>query len=226
MYLKEVKSRDSKRYLDTRIHSSIIHSRQKLETTQVSTDRWTDKQNVVLASKELLFSYSFVSNSLWPHGLQHTGRPCPSLSPRVCSNSCPLYWWCHPSHLILCRPLLLLSSILPNIRVFSNVSALCIRWPKHWSFSIRQSNEYSALVYLGLTSLISFLSRNSQESSPAPQFENIISSAFSLFLWSTSHVCTWLLEKTIALIIWAFVSKWNNIKWDINLKKEWSSDTC
>ena len=79
---------------------------------------------------------------------------------------------------------------------------------------------------LGLTGLISFLSRNSQESSPAPQFENIISSAFSLFLWSTSHVCTWLLEKTIALIIWAFVSKWNNIKWDINLKKEWSSDTC
>ena len=38
-----------------------------------------------------------MSSSLWPHGLQHTRLPCPSLSPRVCSNSCPLSWWCHPT---------------------------------------------------------------------------------------------------------------------------------
>ena len=44
----------------------------------------------------LLFSFSVLSDSLWSHGLQHTGLPCPSLSPRVCSNSCPLSWWCHP----------------------------------------------------------------------------------------------------------------------------------
>ena len=50
------------------------------------------------------------------------------------------------SHLILCRPLLLLPSILPSIRVFSNESALHIRWPKYWSFSIRTSNEYSGLI--------------------------------------------------------------------------------
>ena len=48
-------------------------------------------------------------------------------------------------HLILCRPLLL-SSIFPSIRVFSSESALSIRWPKYWSFSIRPSNEYSALI--------------------------------------------------------------------------------
>ena len=50
------------------------------------------------------------------------------------------------NHLILCRPLLLLPSILPSIRVFSNESALHIRWPKYWSFSIRTSNEYSGLI--------------------------------------------------------------------------------
>ena len=53
------------------------------------------------------------------------------------------------NHLILCRPLLLLPSIFPSIRVFSNESALCIRWPKYWSssFSISSSNEYSGLVF-------------------------------------------------------------------------------
>ena len=52
------------------------------------------------------------------------------------------------NHLILCHPLLLLSSIFPNIRVFSNESALCIRWPKYWSFSfnISPSNEHPGLI--------------------------------------------------------------------------------
>ena len=50
------------------------------------------------------------------------------------------------NHLILCCPLLLLPSIFPSIRVFSNESALCIRWPKYWSFSISPSNEYSGLI--------------------------------------------------------------------------------
>ena len=53
-----------------------------------------------------------------------------------------------PNHLILCRPLLLLPSIFPSIRVFSNESVLCLRWPKYWSFSfnISPSNEYSRLI--------------------------------------------------------------------------------
>ena len=57
--------------------------------------------------------------------------------------------WAMPSnHLILCHPLLLLPSIFPSIRVFSNESALCIRWPKYWSssFRISPSNEYSGLI--------------------------------------------------------------------------------
>ena len=77
--------------------------------------------------------------TLQPDGLQQARFPCPSLSPAVCSNSCPLSQWCH-QHLILCCPLLLLPSIFPSIRVFSNESVLHIRWPKYWSFSISPSN--------------------------------------------------------------------------------------
>ena len=73
--------------------------------------------------------------------------PCPSLAPRVCSDSCPLRQWCHLT-ISSCRPLLLLPSIFPSIRVFSNELALHIRWPKYWSFSFSMSpsNEYSGLI--------------------------------------------------------------------------------
>ena len=72
------------------------------------------------------------------------------------------------NHLILCHPLLLLPSIFPSIKVFSNESSLHIRWPKYWSFSfsISPSSQCSGLISLGLTSLISLQSRDSQESSP------------------------------------------------------------
>ena len=66
--------------------------------------------------------------TLWPHGLQHARLPCPSPSPRACSNSFPLNRLCHPA---ICHPLVLLPSIFPSIRVFSNESSLCIRSPKY-----------------------------------------------------------------------------------------------
>ena len=99
--------------------------------------------------------------SLWPHGLQHTRLLCPSPSTGVCSDSCLLSQWCLSNSLILCHPLLLLPSIFPSIRVFSSESALCIRWPKYWSFSFNfsPSNEYSGLISFRLTSLISLLSK-------------------------------------------------------------------
>src|SRR5574341_307209 len=95
----------------------------------------------------LLFSRSVVSDSLRPQGLQHTRLPCPSLTPRVLKLMSiePVM---PSSHLTLCRPLLLLPSIFPSIRVFSNESVLHIRWPKYWSFSfnISPSNEHSGLI--------------------------------------------------------------------------------
>ena len=89
-----------------------------------------------------------MSDSLWPHELQRAKLACPSLSPRVCSDSCPLSQWCHPTISSSITPLLLLPSIFPSIRVFSNQSALCFRGPKYWrfSFSIRPSNEYSSFM--------------------------------------------------------------------------------
>ena len=77
----------------------------------------------------------------------HTRSPCPSPTPGVYPNSCPLSRCCHPT-ISSCHPLLLLPSIFPRIRAFSNESILCIRWPKYWSFSfnISLSNEYSGLI--------------------------------------------------------------------------------
>ena len=88
-----------------------------------------------------------MSNSLQPHRLQHTRPPCPSPTPRVYSNSCLLSQWYQPP-ISSCYPLLLPPSIFPSIRVFSNESVLCIRWPKYWSFSfsISPSNEYPGLI--------------------------------------------------------------------------------
>ena len=77
------------------------------------------------------------------------GLPYPSRSPGVCSNSCPLSQWCHPT-ISSCCPFLLLPSVLLSIWVFSNELALPIRWPKYWrfSFSISPSNECSGLISL------------------------------------------------------------------------------
>ena len=81
------------------------------------------------------------------------------------------------NHLILCHPFLLLPSIFPSIRVFSNESVLHIRWPKYWSIS--PSNEYSGLISFRMDWLDLLQSRNSHESSPTPQFKSINSSALS-----------------------------------------------
>ena len=94
------------------------------------------------------FSRSVMSSSLWPHGLQHTRPPCPSPTPRACSDFMTIESVMPSNHLILCHPLLLRPSIFPSIRVFSNESALRIRWPKYWSFSFNTSpsSEHSGLI--------------------------------------------------------------------------------
>ena len=97
---------------------------------------------LIPSTEGLLFS-CFGVLTLRPHGLQHARLPCPSPSPGACSTH--VHWF---NHLILCRPRLLLPWIFPSIRVFSNESALRIRWPKYWSFSysISPSSEYSGLI--------------------------------------------------------------------------------
>ena len=104
-------------------------------------------ESAPVSDHSVQFSHSVVSNSLGAHGLQHTRPPCPLPTPRAYSNSCPSSWWCHPT-IIFCRPLFLLPSVFPSIRVFSDESVLHIRWPKYWSFSfsISPSNKYSGLI--------------------------------------------------------------------------------
>jgi len=100
------------------------------------------------------FSRPVVSDSLQPQGLQHARPPCPSPTPRVYPNSCPLSRWCHPtisSSVVCfssCPQSFPASGSFQMSRVFSNESALCIRWPKYWSFSfnISPSSEHPGLI--------------------------------------------------------------------------------
>ena len=100
------------------------------------------------------FSSIQFSRSLRPHESQHSRPPCLSPTPGVYSNSC-IESVMPSSHLILCRPLLLLPLIPPSIRVFSNESTLRMRWPKYWSFSfsISPSNEHPGLISFRMDSL-------------------------------------------------------------------------
>ena len=148
-----------------------------------------------------------MSDSFWPHGLQHARLPCPSLSPRVCSKSCLLVDYAmQPSH-----PLspILLPSIFPSIRVFPNESAFCIKWPKLWASALSSvlPMNIQAWFPLGLTGLISLESKGLSRvfSSTMIQRQQFFGTQPSL--WSNSHIHTWLLEKTITLTIQTFVGK-------------------
>ena len=97
------------------------------------------------------------------------------------------------SHLILCHPLLLLPSIFPSIRVFSNELALYIRWPKYWSFSFSMSpsNEYSGLISFKMwTSLISLLSKGLSRVFSSTAFLKNQFFGAQPSLWSNSHIYT------------------------------------
>ena len=96
------------------------------------------------------------------------------------------------NHLILCCPLLLLPSIFPSIRVFSNESGLCIRWPKYWSFSISPPNEYSELTSFSID-WFDFPEVSKVFSSTTVQKYQFFGAQPSL--WSNSHIHKWLLEK-------------------------------
>ena len=110
------------------------------------------------------------------------------------------------NHFTLCHPLLLLPSIFPSIRVFSNESALCIRWPKYWSFSISPPMSIQGWFPLGLTGLTPSSPRDSQESSPTPHFERINSSVLSI-LYGPTLTSIYDYQKNYSFHIWTFVRK-------------------
>ena len=135
--------------------------------------------------------------------------PSPSPTPRACSNSCPLESVVPSNHLILCHSLLLLSSIFPSIRVFSNESILHIRGPKYWSFSFSfsPSNEHLGLISFRIDwfdfltvrrTLKSLLQHHSSEESV------LWLSAFFMVQLSHPYMTT---GKIIALTKWTLVRK-------------------
>ena len=149
-----------------------------------------------------------MSNSLRPHGLQQARPPCPSPTPGLLKLM-SIESVMPSNHLILCRPLLPLPSIFPSIRVFSNESILCIRWPKYWSFSfsISPSNEYSGLISFRIDwfdllvvqgTLRSLLQHHSLKASILQH------SAF----FTDSHIHTWLLEKPQLWLYRPLSAKW------------------
>ena len=105
------------------------------------------------------------------------------------------------NHLILCHPLLLLPSIFPSIRVFSNESVLHIRWPKYWSFgfSISPSNEHPGLISFRMDWLDLLAVQGTLKSSPTPQFKSINSLVLSFLFYSPTLTFYKTTEKTIAL---------------------------
>ena len=151
-----------------------------------------------------------MSESKRLYGLHHARPSCPWPTPWAYSNSCPSSRWCHPMNdLILCHSLLLPPSVFPSIRVFSNESVLCIKWPKYWSFSftVSPSNEYSGLIsfridwldFLAVQGTFkNLLQHHSSEASI------LWCSAFFTVQSSYPYMTT---EKTIALTRWTFDGK-------------------
>ena len=129
---------------------------------------------------KLLFSLPVVSNSLWPHGLQHNWPPCPSLSPKVCPSSCPLNWWCYST---------ISSSVTPFFFCLQSFPA-SQSFPMSWHFaSGGQSIRASASVLLmniqdwsplGLSGLIPLQSKGLLRVFSKPQFKTTSSFVLSL----------------------------------------------
>jgi len=135
-----------------------------------------------------------MSDSLWPHGLQHTRLPCPSPSPLAFSNLRPLSQWCHPT---ISFSVVSFSSRLQSFPASESflMSRLCIRWPKYWSCASVLPMNIQDWFPLGLTGLISLQSKGLSR-----VFSNVMVQKYQfvgaqLSLWSYSHICTWLLEK-------------------------------
>ena len=146
---------------------------------------------------------SVPKSCLWLHGLHHLRLLCSPPSPRVCSNSS--FESMMPSnHLIFCHPLLLLSSIFPSMRVFSNESALRIRWPKYcsYTFSISPSSEYSGLISFRIDWFDLLVVQGTLRSLLHSLESSVV--RHSIQLWHP-YMTT---ENTIALTIWTFDHKW------------------
>ena len=157
----------------------------------------------------MLFSHWIMYNSLWHPGLQHARLFCLPLSPGVCSNSCPLSWWCYQTisssaaHFSFCFQSFPASGSFLMSWLFTSDSQ---RIGASASSSVLRMNIHGWFP-LGLTVLISLQSKGLSKvfSSTTIWKHQFFGTQFSL--WPNSHIPTWLLKNTITLTIWTFVSK-------------------
>ena len=147
--------------------------------------------------------HSVVSDSLWPHGLQHARFPCPSLSPGVCSKSCPLSQCCHPT---------ISSSVTPfpstlKLSQHQGLSQWVGSWhlvPKYWNFSISLYNEYSRLISFRIDWLDLEVQENLKHLLQHHRSKASILSCSAFFIVQLSHLYL-TTGKTIALTLQTFV---------------------
>ena len=171
---------------------------------------WQAESRVPLSSVQILFfSHSVVSDSLRPHGRQHARLPCPSPSPRVCSNSCPLTQWCHPIIPFSVAPFFSCPQSFP-VSGYLTLSRLSTSGGQSLGASASASVlpvNIQGWFPSGWTGLISLLSKGLSRAFPNTtiwkhQFFGISSQPS---LWSNSHIHT--SGKTMALTMQAFVGK-------------------
>ena len=163
----------------------------------------------VIINGSVQFSRSVMSNSLWPHGLQHCRLPCPSPTPRACSDSHLSSLWCHQTILFSVVPFSSSPQSLPASGSFP-MSQLHVRWPKYWSFSfsIIPSKEIPGLIsfrmeiWLDLLAVQGTLKTLLQHHSSKASI--LQRSAFFTVQLSHPYITT---GKTIALTSWIFVGK-------------------
>ena len=176
----------------------------QLKTLHGTTRTWCSQIN-----KYQFSSVAQLCLTLRPHGLQLARLPLSITTSQSLLKLMSIESVMPSNHLILCCPLLLPPSIFPSIRIFSNESALCISWPKYWSFSfsISPSNEYSGLIsfridWLGLLAVQGTLKNLLQHHSSKASV--LRCSAFFIVQLSHPYMAT---GKTIALTRWTFVGK-------------------
>ena len=178
------------------------HNCSLLSVSRTPKQQWND-QFPILGFRS---SVTKLCLTLRPHGLQHASLPCPSLSPRVCSNSHPLSQWCHPTISSSVIPFSSCPQFFPASGSFP-VNRLFARWPKYWSFSISPSNEYLGLIsfrmdwfdLLAFQGTLKSLLQHNSKASILPH------SAF--FMRSNSHICTCYRKQPLSekWCIWFFL---------------------
>ena len=159
-----------------------------LRIISLQQQRWTSVHQ---------FGHSVVSNSLGPHGLQHTRLPCPSPTPRVCWNSHPSSRWCHPTILLLVFPF---SSCLQYFPASGSFLMSCLFISGSQSIGVSASASVLPMNIqgwfpLGLTGLISLLSKCLSRVFSSTTIRKHQFFGTQPSLWSNSHIHTWPLEK-------------------------------